>query len=43
MIYIEKGLIYEEIRVDEFTGEQFFLTQDPDSLSLGFYEMQYNQ
>lgn len=36
---IEKGLICEEIRIDEFTGKEFFFTQDPDRLPLEFYEM----
>lgn len=34
-----KGLICEEIRVDEFTDKKFFFTQDPDDLPLEFYEM----
>lgn len=34
-----KGLTCEEIRIDEFTGKQFFFTQDPDGLPLEFYEM----
>ncbi len=34
-----KGLECEEIRIDEFTGKQFFFTQDPDGLPLEFYEM----
>ncbi len=36
---INKGLICEEIRVDEFTNKKFFFTQDPDDLPLEFYEM----
>ncbi|UMQ43559.1 VOC family protein [Chryseobacterium sp. Y16C] len=36
---IEKGLNCEEIRIDEFTGKEFFFTQDPDQLPLEFYEM----
>lgn len=36
---IEKGLNCEEIRIDEFTGKEFFFTQDPDRLPLEFYEM----
>jgi len=36
---IDKGLICEEIRIDEFTGKEFFFTQDPDRLPLEFYEM----
>lgn len=36
---IQKGLICEEIRVDEFTDRKFFFTQDPDKLPLEFYEI----
>ncbi|SIS54798.1 glyoxylase I family protein [Chryseobacterium ureilyticum] len=36
---VEKGLVCEEIRIDEFTGKEFFFTQDPDQLPLEFYEM----
>ncbi|WBV56623.1 VOC family protein [Chryseobacterium daecheongense] len=36
---MEKGLECEEIRIDEFTGKEFFFTQDPDQLPLEFYEM----
>jgi glyoxylase I family protein len=36
---IRKGLECEEIRIDEFTGKEFFFTQDPDQLPLEFYEM----
>ncbi|WP_261512854.1 SMU1112c/YaeR family gloxylase I-like metalloprotein [Chryseobacterium paludis] len=36
---IEKGLNCEGIRIDEFTGKEFFFTQDPDQLPLEFYEM----
>ncbi len=36
---ISKGLTCEEIRIDEFTGKEFFFTQDPDRLPLEFYEM----
>ncbi|MBN8623330.1 MAG: VOC family protein [Flavobacteriales bacterium] len=35
---IEKGLVCEEIRIDEFTDKKFFFTQDPDQLPLEFYE-----
>lgn len=35
---IQKGLDCEEIRIDEFTGKEFFFTQDPDDLPLEFYE-----
>ena len=34
---VSKGLICEEIRVDEFTNKKFFFTQDPDDLPLEFY------
>lgn len=36
---IDKGLNCEEIRIDEFTGKEFFFTRDPDKLPLEFYEM----
>lgn len=36
---IAKGLLCEEIRIDEYTGKEFFFTQDPDQLPLEFYEM----
>jgi len=36
---IRKGLNCEEIRIDEFTGKEFFFTQDPDQLPLEFYEI----
>lgn len=36
---LHKGLICEEIRIDEFTGKEFFFIQDPDELPLEFYEM----
>lgn len=35
---IQKGLNCEDIRIDEFTGKEFFFTQDPDDLPLEFYE-----
>jgi glyoxylase I family protein len=35
---IQKDLNCEEIRIDEFTGKEFFFTQDPDQLPLEFYE-----
>ena len=35
---IEKGLVCEEIQIDEFTDKKFFFTQDPDQLPLEFYE-----
>ncbi|MGN7756693.1 SMU1112c/YaeR family gloxylase I-like metalloprotein [Chryseobacterium sp. 22532] len=36
---IAKGLTCEAIRIDEYTGKEFFFTQDPDQLPLEFYEM----
>lgn len=36
---MQKGLDCEEIRIDEFTGKEFFFTQDPDKLPLEFYEI----
>ena len=36
---VQKGLICEEIRIDEFTEKKFFFTQDPDDLPLEFYEI----
>ncbi|AZI19950.1 SMU1112c/YaeR family gloxylase I-like metalloprotein [Chryseobacterium taklimakanense] len=36
---IHKGLVCEEIRIDEFTDRKFFFTQDPDKLPLEFYEI----
>jgi len=36
---INKGLDCETIRIDEFTGKEFFFTQDPDNLPLEFYEI----
>ena len=36
---IAKGLTCEDIRIDEYTGKEFFFTQDPDQLPLEFYEM----
>ncbi|KQM23485.1 VOC family protein [Chryseobacterium sp. Leaf201] len=36
---IQKGLSCEEIRTDEFTGKEFFFTQDPDRLPMEFYEV----
>ncbi len=34
----DKGLACEDIRTDEFTGKNFFFTQDPDGLPIEFYE-----
>jgi len=36
---IAKGLVCEDIRIDEYTGKEFFFTRDPDRLPLEFYEM----
>jgi len=36
---IKKRLVCEDIRVDEFTGKEFFFTQDPDQLPLEFYQI----
>ena len=36
---IKKGLVCEDIRIDEFTGKEFFFTQDPDQLPLEFYQI----
>ncbi|MFM6949337.1 MAG: VOC family protein [Aquirufa sp.] len=33
-----KGLICEDIRIDEFTGKRFTFTNDPDLLPIEFYE-----
>jgi len=35
---IEKGLVCEGIRIDEFTEKEFFFIQDPDGLPIEFYE-----
>ncbi|WP_312078882.1 VOC family protein [Chryseobacterium sp.] len=35
---IQKGLECEEVRIDEFTGKEFFFTQDPNGLPIEFYE-----
>lgn len=35
---IQKRLVCEEIRIDEFTNKRFFFTSDPDDLPLEFYE-----
>ncbi|CAM3793485.1 SMU1112c/YaeR family gloxylase I-like metalloprotein [Aquirufa aurantiipilula] len=34
----QKGLICEDIRIDEFTGKRFTFTSDPDLLPIEFYE-----
>ena len=36
--FTRKGLICEDIRIDEFTDRKFFFIQDPDDLPLEFYE-----
>ena len=36
--FTRKGLICEDIRIDEFTDRKYFFTQDPDDLPLEFYE-----
>lgn len=35
---ISKGIVCEEIRIDEYTNKPFFFIQDPDKLPLEFYE-----
>jgi len=34
---MEKGIVCEEIRTDEYTGKNFFFIQDPDQLPIEFY------
>lgn len=34
----QKGLICEDVRVDEYTGKRFTFTSDPDHLPIEFYE-----
>lgn len=36
---IKKGLVCEDVRIDEFTDKEFFFTQDPDQLPLEFYKI----
>jgi glyoxylase I family protein len=36
---IDKGIICEPIRIDEFTGKRFTFTEDPDALPIEFYEI----
>ena len=36
---IGRGVLCEEIRIDEFTDKKFFFCQDPDQLPLEFYEI----
>ncbi|WDF70746.1 VOC family protein [Sphingobacterium oryzagri] len=35
---IDKGVVCEAIRIDEFTGRKFTFTVDPDGLPIEFYE-----
>lgn len=35
---MNKGLLCEEIRLDELTNKKFFFTADPDDLPIEFYE-----
>ncbi len=35
---IDKGVVCEAIRIDEFTGKKFTFTADPDGLPIEFYE-----
>lgn len=35
---MNKGLLCEEIRLDELTNKKFFFTVDPDDLPIEFYE-----
>lgn len=35
---MQKGIVCEGIRTDEFTGKKFFFIQDPDALPLEFYQ-----
>lgn len=35
---MEKGILCEPIRVDEFTEREFFFIQDPDDLPIEFYQ-----
>ena len=34
----EKGIVCEDIRIDEYTGKAFFFFQDPDGLPIEFYQ-----
>lgn len=36
---LQKGILCEAIRVDEYTQKAFFFTQDPDGLPLEFYSI----
>ncbi len=33
-----KGIMHEEVRVDEYTGRRFFFMRDPDDLPIEVYE-----
>jgi glyoxylase I family protein len=33
-----KGIVFEPVRVDEFTGKKFIFISDPDNLPIEFYE-----
>ncbi|MFP9113244.1 VOC family protein [Flavobacterium sp. RHBU_3] len=35
----EKGVAYEPLRIDEFTGSRFTFIADPDGLPIEFYEV----
>jgi len=35
---VQKGVVCEDIRVDEFTQKKFFFIADPDDLPIEFYE-----
>lgn len=35
----QKGIIFEPIRIDEFTGKKFTFFEDPDGLPLELYEI----
>ena len=36
---LQKGIYFEEIRLDEFTDKKFYFIADPDDLPLEIYEM----
>lgn len=37
--FTQKGIICEEVRIDEFTNKKFFFMNDPDDLPIEFYEV----
>ena len=37
-----KGVVTEDIRVDEYTGKRFTFFADPDDLPIEIYERQFN-